>query len=266
MNVVLCRSCAAGKSIISELRPQRSCGKLTPETMMSLDTDHTHRAPTDSHNLAGKATLVTVLFAAAALAAPYLAVGQARYWGLVGASAGFLTVAWFSGATNHRYGRWTLAGLILCAAGDILGPWSFVAGSTMFLMAHVLFVVAFWAYGLDYRRCMVALIMLIPGGLLLRWLAPQVDESMRGLIVTYTCVITTMVIAASGTHRWILIGALVFYVSDIFVARWKFVDHDSSNAFFCYPLYYTACLILAHSVRLGTRSTGVSFNRAVPEE
>ncbi len=196
------------------------------------------------------ATLVTVGCVIVALAAPYFDIKPGRYWGLVGASAGFLTVAWLSGATRHRYGRWMLGGLLLCAAGDVLGPSSFVLGSTMFLLAHVVFVVAFWTWGINYRRCALALLMLLPGGLLLNWLVPQVDESMRWLIIAYTCVITTMVITASGTHRLILIGAIVFYVSDIFVARWKFVDHDSINAYFCYPLYYTACLILAHSIRL----------------
>ncbi len=220
---------------------------------MPNDPDLTHPLPMDSHRLSGIMTLATTGFVIVALAAPYFGVAQARYWGLVGASAGFLTVAWFSGATHHRYGHWMLGGLLLCAAGDVLGPLSFVLGSAMFLIAHILFVVAFCIWGINYRRCALSLIMLIPGGLLLSWLIPQVDQSMRWLIVAYTCIITTMVIAASGTHRLILTGAVVFYVSDIFVARWKFVDHDSINAFFCYPLYYTACLILAYSIRLSVR-------------
>jgi len=220
-----------------------------------------HSVPQESvqpTSILATATLVTVGCVVVALAAPSFDIKPARYWSLVGASVGFLLVAWSSGATTHRYGRWMLGGLLLCAAGDVLGPLSFVVGSTMFLVAHILFVTAFWAWGINYRHVAPALVMLVPGGLLLNWLIPQVDESMRWLIVAYTSVITAMVITAAGTHRLILIGATIFYVSDIFVARWKFVDHDSINAFFCYPLYYTACLILAHSIRLAAHHSSIS--------
>ena len=51
-----------------------------------------------------------------------------------------------------------------------------------------------------------------------------------------------------GSPRGIFLpGAARFYVSDLFVARWAFVGGGSVNAYFCYPLYYAACLLLAHA-------------------
>lgn len=195
------------------------------------------------------AAVATVVFVVVALAAPYAGAGSARHWFLALASLGFVAVAWLAGARATGYGRWMFAGLLLCLAGDVLGPSNFALGASMFLLAHVLFVVAFCVHGVDYRRSLISLLMLIPSGLLLVWLLPQVEESMRVLVIAYTCVITAMVVSAGGTRRLILIAAVVFYVSDVFVARWRFVDHDSINALFCYPLYYTACLLLAFSIR-----------------
>ena len=71
-------------------------------------------------------------------------------------------------------------------------------------------------------------------------------------------VLFVMVCLSSGIRmprgRTLLMsGTLIFLVSDIFVARWKFVDSSPINAFFCYPLYYSACSLLALSISIRTR-------------
>jgi len=171
----------------------------------------------------------------------------ARYLFLVAASTGFIRVALFAGAGQHTYGKFNIADLGLCWMGDVLGPYSFSIGAGMFLLAHLMFVAAFVAYGLNRRRCLLSLVLIVPSGVILLWLMPQVDPPLRNLVIVYTVVITVMVITAGGTSRLIFASALVFYISDIFVARWRFVDQDPFNAFVCYPHYYTACLLLAHS-------------------
>ncbi|OQB99469.1 MAG: YhhN-like protein [Candidatus Hydrogenedentes bacterium ADurb.Bin101] len=50
-------------------------------------------------------------------------------------------------------------------------------------------------------------------------------------------------------------GALIFLISDIFVARWKFVDPSAINAFFCYPLYYISCALIALTISVRTRAS-----------
>ena len=40
---------------------------------------------------------------------------------------------------------------------------------------------------------------------------------------------------------------LGMYLSDIAVARGQYVASSAVNSWICYPLYYTACLLLAYS-------------------
>ena len=190
----------------------------------------------------------TAIGLAIALAGPGLGFDGARYPFLVLASCGFVLVALFAGAWRHNYGKFVLAGLGLCWMGDALGPYEFALGAGMFLLAHLLFVAAFVAHGLDRRKCLKSLLLILPSAAVLAWLLPQVDPSLRILVIAYNVVITAMVVTAGGTTRLIFAAAIVFYVSDIFVARWRFVDQDPINAFLCYPLYYTACLLLAVSI------------------
>ncbi len=208
---------------------------------------------------------LTVTFVCIALAAPFLGISEARYWFLVCGSLGFVTVAGLAGAWKQGYGRWVFAGLLFCLAGDILGPWKFAIGATMFLLAHCCFIAACLVYGVNRQRCLRSLVMLIPSALLAAWLLPKVDEELKWLIVTYTLVITVMVVVAGGTQRTIFQAAIVFYVSDIFLARWRFVNHDAVNAFICYPLYYTACLLFAVAVRNVTPGTPRSAQIDEPE-
>jgi hypothetical protein len=73
-------------------------------------------------------------------------------------------------------------------------------------------------------------------------------------------VISIMVATACGTRHpnavLLAVAAVLFYVSDIAVAHWKFVSDGSWHAFFCYPLYYPACLLLALGSRPARRVSG----------
>jgi uncharacterized membrane protein YhhN len=48
----------------------------------------------------------------------------------------------------------------------------------------------------------------------------------------------------------ILTGSLCFYVSDLFVARHRFIKEEYRNRLFGLPLYYTGQFMLAFSVGL----------------
>jgi len=43
-------------------------------------------------------------------------------------------------------------------------------------------------------------------------------------------------------------AAVLFYISDVFLANWRYVSTARWNMFVCYPLYYTACVLLAVSI------------------
>ena len=116
-----------------------------------------------------------------------------------------------------------------------------------------MFILSFALIGLDLFKCLVATgIVLIISVITYSWLGPFLPGDKYLLIVGYLVTISSMVVLAAGTKATggrllIVLGASVFYMSDIFLANWQFVDQNAGNAFYCYPLYYTACILLALS-------------------
>ena len=76
---------------------------------------------------------------------------------------------------------------------------------------------------------------------------------MRPPLLAYVVTISLMVVVAAGAMGaggvLIPLGALLFYVSDLAVARDRFVAPGFANRLWGLPLYYTATLILAATVR-----------------
>ncbi len=177
---------------------------------------------------------------------------SARTWALT-ASTGFVFVAacawWLCRTTTASAVLW---GLVFCWLGDYLGLTQFEFGALSFLLAHLFFVAGFLWPGVVLRRLVILGPLVIASTLLTAlWLLPHVAHRELPLVVGYMVVISVMVIASGATAgtRWpfTLTAAAIFYISDMAVARWRFVDSDPINGFVCYPLYYTACLMLALS-------------------
>jgi uncharacterized membrane protein YhhN len=190
----------------------------------------------------------------ALLLAPAPTLPGGRLWFVMVASTAFVVMALVSGALRSAYGRWMFLGLIGCWLGDVLGfHVGFVAGALAFLVGHLFFIGGFLTAGISRRRLLVGLgVGMLASLAALVWLWPHLSQSDHALVVGYVAVITLMVSFGAGASmspggRLLLLGAVVFYVSDLFVARWKFVGGGFENALLCYPLYYTACLLLARS-------------------
>jgi uncharacterized membrane protein YhhN len=161
---------------------------------------------------------------------------------------------------STAHGASLLAGLVLSLAGDVLlvpkdrRP-LFLAGLGAFLIAHAAYAAAFAAFGVDGRFTAAGLaLMLVVGAPLARWLLPHVRGRMRGPVVAYIAGLTAMVVLAIGAWgdgaRWTLpVGALAFYVSDILVARERFVTPSKTNGLVGLPLYYGAQLLLIDGLR-----------------
>ena len=172
------------------------------------------------------------------------------------ASTAFIAVALHLGALETVYGQALFTGLLLSWFGDMfLIPkgakrW-FLAGLVSFLLGHVAYVTAFWLYGGD--RDVLALaagVSVIPAIVVLRWLWPHLKMQMRGPVVAYILVISAMISAAimaySAGQRWeILVGAILFYLSDLFVARHRFICEERVHRVVGLPLYYGGQFILA---------------------
>ena len=173
------------------------------------------------------------------------------------ASLGFLWAAWAVGAWGSAYGRVIFAGLCLCFLGDVLLiPKSrpcFLAGLASFLAGHLAFAGAFVVRGVDWPAAAVsALVLAAPAIGSARWLRPHVDAGMRVPVLAYIVAITVMVAIAAGSfqHRasWLVAaGAFGFYLSDLSVARDRFVAPAFVNRLWGLPLYYGAVLMLAAS-------------------
>jgi uncharacterized membrane protein YhhN len=175
------------------------------------------------------------------------------------ASTGFIAVALAAGALETPYGLTVLAALMLCWVGDVFlipkgASGFFLVGLAGFLLGHVGFVVAFTLRGPDpLWMAAAALLVFLPALVVLRWLHPNLSGKMRIAVVAYVVVISLMVVTAAGatasTGRGaIALGATCFYLSDLHVARDRFVSRSFWNKSWGLPLYYAAQLLLASTV------------------
>lgn len=170
------------------------------------------------------------------------------------ASIGFLGFALHGGALESAYGRAIFAGLVLSWFGDVFlmskrSGW-FLAGLVAFLAAHVAYVVAFVGRGPDWGTVALAgLGLTVVAWQVRRWLRPSLPEDMKRPVDGYVAVITVMVATAFGAWRAdgsniLLLGAVAFYLSDLSVARDRFVAPGFTNRLWGLPLYYGAQLLL----------------------
>lgn len=158
-------------------------------------------------------------------------------------------------------GRFFVAGLVLSWLGDaLLIPKGkkkvFLAGLVAFLLAHVAYVPAFVLRGFDVGGAALGVaFVVVPIVVVLRWLRPKVKGTMWNAVVAYVFVISAMVCTAAGcvssglqdsagVSPVLMIGALAFWLSDILVARERFVVSGYVNRVFGIPLYFFAQLLL----------------------
>ena len=171
------------------------------------------------------------------------------------ASAGFVGAAISAGALESSYGRWLTAALAFCWLGDVLliPRSTFILGLASFLVGHLLFAAAFLARGVNSSVSLVAgAVSLIPLFVVARWLLPRVEKKMKGPVIAYMLAISGMVSLAVGSFRFspsrfALAGAIAFYLSDLSVARDRFVAPGFVNRLWGVPLYYFAQLLFAAS-------------------
>ena len=175
------------------------------------------------------------------------------------ASLGFIGAAVAAGALDSDYGRAVLVGLGFGLGGDVLlipaDRRAFLAGLASFLLNHVAYVVAFLGRGVSWTCLGVALVVvaavLAP---VAWWLWPRLTGAMRLAVPAYILTIGLMMASAVActaptfTPPAIWLGAGLFLVSDLFVARQRFVAPGFVNRLFGLPLYYVGQLLLASTV------------------
>lgn len=175
------------------------------------------------------------------------------------ASTGFLVAAAGAGAMKSRYGKWIVAGLALGWVGDVAllsrGKTGFLLGLGSFLAGHVAYAGAFVVRGVSLPATVGAAVVLVgPALVIWRWLEPHIADDMRAPVIAYVTVITAMVALAWGTHLVVpsmvlVLGAVGFFLSDLSVARDRFMGTGFANKAWGLPLYYAAQLALAATAR-----------------
>jgi len=174
----------------------------------------------------------------------------------------FVLVALTTPHMNLTYSWAITVALAFCLAGDICLAFNsgkaFLAGLVVFLLGHLVYFGTF-----VYMAALNAwtIVALVAAGtlstIIYTWLKPHLGP-MRTPVIAYIVVITMMLIAAgslagddrfSTAGRWLVGGgAVLFYLSDLFVARQRFIKQAFSNRAMGLPFYYIGQFLLAFSV------------------
>lgn len=182
------------------------------------------------------------------------------------ASAGFLLAALGAPAVQLPKGSGLLlfAALALSAIGDVLlvpakRRW-FIAGMASFALAHGAYGAWFVRSGTRSGVLAVSILaMLGIGHLAWTRLSPHVTGAYRAPVRAYVLVVSVMTACALAAAARAIetasialllpaLGGILFCISDIAVARQRFVIAEFRNRAWGLPLYYLAQLLLATAV------------------
>lgn len=168
-----------------------------------------------------------------------------------------VVLAWLAvtmGATDHDVGRFLLVALGFALVGDIflLGTKAvdFSGGLVSFLVAHIAFVLAFLALGVELRWALVGLVVAVPlsltaGRRIVRAATHEGGAALGSAVTAYLVVIVAMVAAACGTALPIVfLGALAFMLSDTVLALDRFVGPRSSARMLVIVTYHLGQVLM----------------------
>ena len=124
-----------------------------------------------------------------------------------------------------------------------------------FFLAHVAYIAAFTIHGVSRKWAAIAAVpILLVAAYVTLWMLPSVPAELILPVHAYTGVISLMVIAAfgskgAGAPTLIVVGALMFFVSDLSVASQRILHVEFPTIIWGVPLYYAGQLCLALSTR-----------------
>lgn len=170
----------------------------------------------------------------------------------------FIAIAVLGGALYWDYGRWILWGLAACAVGDILllsrgNPLRFKLGMAAFALGHIFYIFAFMVFDEGAGLSWLAILPILAGIGFLVWIKPKLPKDMVIPVAIYALIIIVMTVRALGLPNLIIpIAAILFAISDMFVARDRFVNDAPANALVITPLYFGAQALFAMSAAIGS--------------
>ncbi len=157
-----------------------------------------------------------------------------------------------------------LTGLFFCLGGDVFLALPrerlFLCGLVSFLLGHIFYIGCFFYLAdLSHWTWIGGVIGLVVSGGVFFWLRPHLGSML--IPVTAYIVVITLMLAGAWTvlgdagvkftgRLLVFIGAVSFYISDLFVARDRFLKTEFKNRLVGLPLYYFGQFLLAFSVGL----------------
>ncbi len=182
------------------------------------------------------------------------------------ASIGFVVLGILlqSESAHPTYAQWVLAGLVLGALGDVAllskSSKGFLLGLVNFLLGHLAYVVACATLVSWYTWASpVALVPVVAAAIVLRYLWAHLG-AMRAAVIAYVATIVCMVVGALAVYQsstsglsaqsstLLFIGALLFFASDVAVAKSRFVKAVFADKLWGLPAYYFGQLCIAWSL------------------
>ena len=160
------------------------------------------------------------------------------------------------------YYKVMLIGLVFCLGGDVFLALPqkpmFLMGLISFLTGHVFYVIAFMQVaGLNLFAVIGTVLTIGVSLVVYKWLNPHLG-TMKIPVILYIIVISCMLCGAwailgeAGLAKQgrvlVFIGALSFYISDLFVARNQFMKDSFVNRLLGLPLYFGGQFMLALSI------------------
>lgn len=177
------------------------------------------------------------------------------------ASICFVLAGVAGGGLASGFGQAIIAGLVLCAVGDVLliskSEGFFLAGMAAFALGHAAYIAAFLLGGPSVTPAVIggALAAAAFAGGLVVWLWRDLGK-FRGPVIGYAIIISVMV--ATSLAHWaaqpspasasLAVAAAGFALSDLSVARDRFRKSEFVNRLWGLPLYYAAQSLFAVSV------------------
>jgi uncharacterized membrane protein YhhN len=176
----------------------------------------------------------------------------------------FLVAVLVQNHPDQWYFHFLFMGLFFCLCGDVFlalpSERMFLFGLVSFLLGHVFYVIGF-IYLVHFGPLLSLGTAIIFGAsaLVFLYFRPHLGE-MTVPVLVYVAVISIMLsgaLAVLGVSTYakagrimVFVGALLFYLSDLFVARDRFVKKEPINRYLGLPMYYGGQFLLAFSVGL----------------
>ncbi len=159
---------------------------------------------------------------------------------------------------QSHYALLILLGIALGALGDVFliskNKKYFLLGMLSFLIGHLFYMIAFNHLEYDLIEFLITFgVMIFAGYHVFRWLRPSLSGSLVPGVAIYIFVLLSMTAMAltvkiDNNYTLVGLGAVLFMISDIFVAMHRFKTPHFYDRIIGIPLYYVGQYLLATSI------------------